>query len=65
MILPDGKLSVFIAEGTFAEGKVKMEKMLSDLGLDGLEFSEVGQVEQHKHDTEHAHVHASGEVHEG
>ncbi len=63
VILPNGQLSLFIADGTYAEGKVKLEKLLGDLKAQGLEFDQVGIVEQHKHDNEHVHVHANGEVH--
>jgi hypothetical protein len=63
VILPDGKLSLFISEGTYAEGKVKLEQLLATLKASGLEFDQVGIVEQHRHDDEHVHVHANGEVH--
>lgn len=45
-----GKLSIFIKEGTFEEGKIKIEKLLKDLQLEGIEFSVIGDVERHTHD---------------
>lgn len=60
VVLPNGQINIFADEGTFAEGKEKIEALLAALGAAGIEFAEVGQVEQHKHD--HEHVEA-GQVH--
>jgi len=57
VITPDGKVSVFTEQGTFEQGKERIEKLLKTLGLEGVEFDEVGEVEQHRHDHEHAHAH--------
>ncbi len=63
VVMPDGTLSCFIREGPFEEGKQKLAGLMSALGAAGLQFDSVGQIEQHRHDTEHArnevHDHAS------
>ena len=58
----DGAINVFITEGTFAEGKVKLEGLLADLKVNGVKFEEEGKVEQHRHDHEHVHSHAHTHV---
>lgn len=63
IITPDGKIAAFIDEGSFAEGKAKLETLLADLGGLGIELTDIGEVEQHKHDTDHAHMHILGEAH--
>lgn len=59
VILPDGQISAFVEEGTYAEGKAALERFLQDLGASGIELAEVGQVEQHCHDDQHVHTHAT------
>lgn len=58
IILPDGQVSAFTDEGSFDAGKAKIEALWQTLRASGLDFSEVGQVEQHKHDHQHVHQHA-------
>ncbi len=60
VVLQDGTLSLFAADGTFAEGQQKLPALLQALGAAGVNFDFVGQVEQHRHDHEHAH----NEVHD-
>lgn len=52
VILPTGILRVFIEEGTFEEGKAKIEKLLRDLRAKGLEVELDGDVEAHRHGDE-------------
>lgn len=63
VILPDGQISIFTDEGTLESGKLQIESILSALQASGLEFSEIGQVEQHKHAHEHAGEHAHNHSH--
>ena len=58
---PDGKVRVEVSEGTFAEASEKVDNLLNLLRANGIEFAEMGQPEQHRHDdqlttTEHTHV---------
>ena len=57
VITPDGQIALFSDTGTFTAGKEQLEKLLASLQADGVQFSEVGQVEQHRHDGEHVHDH--------
>ncbi len=59
VILPDGQISAFVEQGTYAEGKAALERFLRELGAGGIELAEVGQVEQHRHDDQGVHVHES------
>jgi len=59
VIMPDGQVAFFVDEGDFEGGKAKLEKLVKTLRAGGVEFTEVGQVEQHRHDLENAHEHAS------
>lgn len=57
VITPDGQVSVFSDDGTFGEGKEKIEMIMAALQAQGIKFDEVGQVEQHRHDHNGQHVH--------
>lgn len=46
----EGKVSFFVREGTFAEARQKLERLIEELKATGLEFAEEGQVERHRHD---------------
>ncbi len=65
VILPTGQVSIFVDEGTLETGKVAIEKLLSALDAQGIQFASVSAVEQHRHDDalntaahveEHSHV---------
>jgi len=62
VILPNGQLSVFVDEGTFEEGRAKLEAFFKELGAKGIKIESVSQAEQHRHDHLHEHV---KEVHHG
>jgi hypothetical protein len=55
--LPGGQIQIFVDEGNFAEAKAKTEALLAQLNAQGLPVVMVGQVEQHKDDVSHVHVH--------
>lgn len=55
VITREGKVSVFAKTGTFALVKEKIEQLLKDLGLEGIEFEMVGEVERHAHDRPEVH----------
>lgn len=59
VITREGKLSVFARAGAFGEAKEKIERLLSDLGLEGIELELVGDVERHTHDRPEIHQHES------
>jgi len=50
VITNEGKLSIFSKEGTFLEGKEKIDLLLQILKAQGVEFDLIGDVEQHTHD---------------
>lgn len=62
VITPNGGVAFFVDEGSLEDGKQAIERLVKKLKTDGVEFTEVGQVEQHRHaqDQVHDHVH-SGE----
>lgn len=57
VITADGQIALFTDEGGFESGKVQIERLLKALKLDGVQFSEVGQVEQHRHDGQEVQAH--------
>lgn len=66
IVLPNGQVSVFADEGTFDQAASKIEAIMAALGAQGIEFSEVGQVEAHRHDHEHVeagHNHSHSHSH--
>ena len=64
IVTREGQVRIFIERGTFAEGKVKLERLLGDLTAAGVELVEVGDVEQHVHGPEE-HVHTRAGVENG
>ena len=54
VITPEGKITFTVAEGDYNAAKVQIEAMIQDLQLQGIEFSDIGEVERHRHD--HAHL---------
>ena len=56
IITPEGQLSAFIDEGTFEEGKARLEALLQALTGAKVPIIEAGKVEQHKHDNRHVHL---------
>ncbi len=61
VILPDGQISFFVDEGSFEEAREKLAALVRDLAAAGLNFSEIGTVEQHRHDDQHQHNHVHAE----
>lgn len=57
VITKEGGLSVFIKQGAFAEAKEKIEQLLAGLGLEGIEFEMIGDVERHTHNQPEVHQH--------
>lgn len=62
VVTNDGQVSLFSEDGTFSEGKEKLELMLKYFQAQGIELSDIGQVEQHRHDGDgvlagHVHSH--------
>ncbi len=55
VVVIDNRVQLFTDDGTFAEGKVKLEALLRELQADGIKLAEVGEVEQHRHSHEEAH----------
>lgn len=55
VITASGKVSVFIDEGTFDQAKERIEKVLSEMGVElgDVEFVSVSPVEAHRHDHDH------------
>ena len=66
IVIVDGKVSVFVEEGSFEEGKSAIAGLMASLGAQGIQFDAVSTVERHRHDDEtkvQAHVHAQGGQH--
>lgn len=58
VITQDGQVGIFTQDGTFLNGKEAIEKFFAKLQVAGVKFSEVGEVEQHRHDNEAAYQYA-------
>ncbi len=50
VVTNDGQVSLYSDDGTYAEGKEKLEMILGQLKTQGIELTDIGQVEQHRHD---------------
>ncbi len=61
--LPGGQVQIFVDEGTFEEAKAATKALLAHLQAQGLPVELVGQVEQHKDDVTHVHVHQDTNQH--
>lgn len=57
VLTPDGKALVSVQQGTFETARVQIEKVLRDLGLDGIKIELETPIEQHKHSQEEEAVH--------
>ncbi len=55
--LPGGNVQIFVDEGTFEEAKAATSAVLAQLQARGLPVELVGQIEQHKDDVTHVHIH--------
>lgn len=52
IITKDGKVIFLADEGTLESGAEKIQALIRKLAARGVNFSEVGQPEQHRHDDE-------------
>lgn len=65
VITREGKVSVFAKTGTFALAKEKIEQLFKDLGLEGIDFEVVSEVERHAHDRPEIHETLGQRIKEG
>lgn len=63
VILPDGKVSFYVDEGSYEQASAKLQAVLTALGAAGVTFAETGQIEQHRHAHEHAENHVHDHTH--
>jgi hypothetical protein len=61
--LPGGNVQIFVDEGTFEEARAATSALLTQLKAQGVPVELVGQIEQHKADVTHVHVHQETEQH--
>ncbi len=61
--LPGGNVQVFVDEGTFEVARAATNAILAQLQAQGLPVELVGQIEQHKDDVAHVHVHQDANQH--
>ena len=66
VLMPTGEIGLFSEQGTFTEGDQELTRLLNELGATGIQFAQIGDVEQHRHDdmTTHQHVHEGRERHD-
>jgi len=57
-ITADGKMGVFVEEGTLEEARPKLQALFALLEANDIVFDSIDDVEQHRHDDEHAHQQA-------
>lgn len=62
VITPTGEIAFFTEEGTFEAGAEVIDALLKQLQAQGINLTDLGQPEQHRHDDGHvhSHVHAGG-----
>lgn len=61
-VLPGGRVQIFVdGQVSFEQAQQITKVVIAQLQAGGVEFSEVGAVEQHKDGVEHVHV--TGSVH--
>ena len=65
VVMPDGSISFAVADGEnavdFDSAAAEIKQLVAGLQMEGIEFSELGGIERHRHDTPpsiHAHDHA-------
>lgn len=56
IVLPGGKLQIFVDEGTFEEAAQATRAILADLSAQGVPIQSVGDIEQHRDGVSHVHV---------
>jgi len=61
VITLDGQISIVTQEGSFEEGKARIESLLAKLEVQGININLTNEVEQHRHDEDGNTV--SGHVH--
>lgn len=57
VILPTGQVSIFVDEGTLAEGEKAIRFLLDQLGDQDIKFNSISAVEQHRHGDLKAEAH--------
>ncbi len=66
VLMPDGQIGLFSEQGTLADGERDLTRLLNELGATGIQFSQIGDVEQHRHDDTptHQHIQEGAERHD-
>jgi len=61
IILPDGRITAYVEEGTFDDGQKALAKVLAGLAGEGIDFEDIGAIEMHRHEQTAVenHVHNS------
>lgn len=59
VVTPEGKIQVFIDEGTFEEGRKKIEQVFKGLQINGITLDDIGPIEQHRHEDGTVHTHSN------
>ena len=65
VITREGNVSVYARTGTFGEAREKIGQLLGDLGLEGVKFDLIGDVERHAHDRPDVHQQLGQRIGEG
>ena len=55
-ITPDNRILVAVPDGDFAAARAAIERLLAELGAEGLPLVSDGPVERHRQDDEEAHA---------
>lgn len=55
-VLPQGKIQIFVDEGSEEEARSATRTVLAELKAAGIPFSEIGAVELHRTGSDHVHV---------
>jgi len=61
-VLPNGRAHVFVDTGTFVAAKAVTLQLLQQIQARGLPLQMIGEVEQHRDDVSHVHVHQAQQM---
>ncbi len=55
-VLPEGKIQIFVDEGTEEEARLVTKAVLVQLQASGIPFADIGEIELHRQGSDHVHI---------
>jgi hypothetical protein len=56
-VLPQARVQIFIDNGTFAQARTATQQLIKGIQTQGLQLQMTSDIEQHRDDVDHVHVH--------